>query len=158
MSDTTADIKPADDAKTDTFTPVTSQDELNRIIKDRIDRERKKFADYADLKKKAAQFDDLQAAQMSELDKATQRAEAAEARMAELEVSAARAQVAAAKGVPAELLPGRTMEEFESAAAAILAFRDEGRGPRAPMPDPLQGAGTEDAGAGGDWLSDMIRG
>jgi hypothetical protein len=154
MSETTADIKPAEDGKNDSFAPITSQAELNRIIQDRV----KRYSDYSDLKKKAAQFDQLQSEQMSELDKANQRAQAAEARMAELELSSARAQVAAGKGVPAELLTGRTVEDFESAADAILAFRDEGRAPRAPMPDPMQGAGTEDAGAVGDWLSTMIRG
>ncbi|MBF6330857.1 hypothetical protein [Nocardia transvalensis] len=154
MSDTTVDVTPVDEGKNDSFTPITSQADLNRIIQERV----KRYADYGDLKKKAAQFDAYQAEQKTELEKANDRATAAEARIAELEVSSTRAQVAAAKGVPAELLTGRTVEEFESAADAILAFRDDGRAPRAPMPDPMQGAGTEDAGTGGDWLSSMIRG
>lgn len=37
----------------DGFKPITSQDELNRIIGDRVARERSRFADYDDLKAKA---------------------------------------------------------------------------------------------------------
>jgi hypothetical protein len=39
------------------FTPPASQDELNKIISERVARERAKFADYTDLKGKAAKFD-----------------------------------------------------------------------------------------------------
>lgn len=36
------------------FKPITSQDELNRVIGDRVARERAKFADYDDLKARAS--------------------------------------------------------------------------------------------------------
>lgn len=35
------------------FAPITSQDDLNKIITDRVSRERAKYADYKDLKAKA---------------------------------------------------------------------------------------------------------
>ena len=35
-------------------TPITSQEALERVLKDRLDRERAKFANYSDLAAKAA--------------------------------------------------------------------------------------------------------
>jgi hypothetical protein len=42
------------------FTPPASQEELNRIIGERVQRERAKFSDYSDLKAKAARVDELE--------------------------------------------------------------------------------------------------
>ncbi len=62
----------------DEFTPINSQDELNDVIKDRLDRERAKFKDYSDLKAKAAKLDQIEQASLSELEKANVRITAAE--------------------------------------------------------------------------------
>lgn len=45
------------------------QTEVDRIVKQRLERERAKFADYDDLKAKAARADELEAAGQSELEK-----------------------------------------------------------------------------------------
>lgn len=58
----------------DEFKAITSQDELNAAIKDRLDRERAKFKDYGDLKAKAAKLDEIEAANASELEKAVKAA------------------------------------------------------------------------------------
>lgn len=64
--------------------PTTfSQAEVDRIVQERLGREKQRFADYDDLKAKASKFDDLDAASKSELQKATERAEAAEKRATE---------------------------------------------------------------------------
>jgi hypothetical protein len=68
----------------DTFTPITSQDDLNRVIDDRLKRERSKFSDYKDLKDKAAKFDELDAANKTEIEKANDRATKAESEAAAL--------------------------------------------------------------------------
>ena len=60
----------------DEFKPITSQDELNRIIGERV--KRAKPADYDDLKAKAAKLDEIEKANQTE-------AERAQARLAELE-------------------------------------------------------------------------
>ncbi|MCW2785239.1 MAG: hypothetical protein JWP74_1756 [Marmoricola sp.] len=60
------------------FKAITSQDDLNKVINERLTRERAKFADYKDLKTKAGEFDKLQQANQTE-------AEKAQARIAELE-------------------------------------------------------------------------
>lgn len=107
------------------FKAPASQEELDRIIQERIARERKRFSDYDDLKAKADKLTKIEEANKTEAEKAAARAEAAEKRAAELEVKAIRAEVAAAKGVPVSLLTGSTQEELEAAADALIEFRGE---------------------------------
>lgn len=124
--DTTATAGELTDETTDdTFSAPASQEELDRIIQARLDRERKKFADYDELKKAAEKLSQLEEANKTEAEKAAARAEAAEKRAAELEAKALRAEVAASKGVPVSLLTGSTQEELEAAADALIAFRGE---------------------------------
>lgn len=59
---------------------VFTQDELDRILSDRLARERQKFADYDDLKGAAEKLAELEAEQMSELEKAQKAREDAEAK------------------------------------------------------------------------------
>lgn len=63
----------------DTFTAITTQADLDKVIGDRVARERGKYADYADLQAKAAEFDKLADANKSELEKANEKANAAQA-------------------------------------------------------------------------------
>lgn len=97
------------------FTPITSQEQLNSVLADRLHRERAKFADYAELKEKVATVEEL-----------TARAESAEAKVAELthanEVRSWRDALAAEYGVPAEALRGETMEALEEHAAQLQSL------------------------------------
>jgi hypothetical protein len=52
-----------------TFTPPTSQEEFDRMVGARLQREREKFADYDTLKEKAGKFDEADAASKTELQK-----------------------------------------------------------------------------------------
>lgn len=109
----------------DSFKAPASQEELDRIIQARLDRERKRFGDYDELKARASKLAEIEEANKTEAEKAQARAEAAEKRATELEAKAIRAEVAAAKGVPVALLTGSTQEELEAAADALIAFRGE---------------------------------
>lgn len=71
------------------FTPITSQDELNRIIGERV--KRAKPADYNDLKAKAARLDEIEQANKSEIEKATERVTKAEAEVAQIPAKVAEA-------------------------------------------------------------------
>lgn len=117
------------------FEAITSQEDFDKAIQARIARERAKFADYDDVKAKAAKLAEIEAANLTEAEKIAARAEAAEKRAAYLEVQVARAEVAAAKGVPAELLTGSTKEELEKAADALIAFRGEKVAARLTIPN-----------------------
>jgi hypothetical protein len=106
------------------FTPPASQDELNKIISERVARERAKFADYTDLKGKAAKFDELDQASKTEQERLTERLAAAEARAAEIEGRALRLEVASENGLTpaqAKRLVGSTREELEADAKELLA-------------------------------------
>lgn len=97
------------------FTPITSQEQLNSVLADRLRRERAKYADYAELQAKAAASDEL-----------TTRAEEAEAKLAELthanEVRSWRDALAAEYGVPADALRGETKEALEEHAVQLQSL------------------------------------
>lgn len=124
-TENTADAGEQVEQEAQGFKALASQEELDRIVQKRIDRERSKFSDYDELKAKAARLSELEEASKSELQKAQERAEAAERALADATATAARAEVAAAKGVPVALLSGDTKEALEASADALLAFRDE---------------------------------
>jgi hypothetical protein len=75
---TPATPPPGAPAPTDPVTqePQTfDQAAVDRIVSERIARERGKFADYSDLKAKAAKFDEIEAQNATELEKAIQKAD-----------------------------------------------------------------------------------
>lgn len=74
----------ATSATGDEFKPITSQEDLNRVLEDRLRRERAKFADYRDVKAKASKLDEIEQANKSEIDKAMDRVTKAEAEVAQL--------------------------------------------------------------------------
>ena len=103
-----------------------TQEEVNNIIAERLGRDRQKYADYDSLKEKAEQFDKLQEANKSELQKATERAEGLEKELAEIkkanEVRDIRLKISNETGVPFELLTEETEEGCKKQADAINAF------------------------------------
>lgn len=106
-----------------------TQEEVNSFLaKDRKQME-EKYADYADLKEKAARLDQIEENAKSELQKAQERAEKLEAEVSaykrEAEIKAIRDRVAQATGVPAGLLAGETEEACTEQANAILSFKSE---------------------------------
>ena len=110
---------------TNEFDAITSQEDFDSRIQARLDRERKKYGDYEELKARAGKFTELEEANRTESEKIADRLAAAEKRAAELEGAALRSTVAEAKGVPSALLSGSTQEELEASADALLAFRGE---------------------------------
>lgn len=117
------EVNATDEVVGNDFEPITSQEALDRIIGQRVDRERKKFTGFDELKAKAAEFDKFQEASKSELQKAQERAAVLEQELARERERAGKANVAAAKGVPASALTGSTPEEWEAAADALLEWR-----------------------------------
>src|SRR5690606_15042539 len=125
------------------FAPITSQAVLDHIIQDRLAREKAKYSDYEDLKKKAEAYDAAETEKLSEIQKAEKRAQDAEAEAEKLRVEKLRLEVAGIKGVPVALLSGSTKEEMEAAADTLLSWRGEvpdlGK-PSTPKPNPQQGS------------------
>jgi hypothetical protein len=95
-----------------------TQDEVNRLIGERLGREREKFSDYDDLKAAAGRLKEIEEADQTEAQKAAKRAEEAEARSAAAETRLLRFEVAAAKGLDASgsSRPPRTSTAVPAAA------------------------------------------
>jgi len=122
MSETTEGTQ-----ETKTFT----QDDLDRVVAERLSRERAKFADYEDIKAKAAKFDQLEAEKQTEQEKlasqikdAEQKRVDAENTVVSLQGTVLKYQIAAEKGLDlkaAARLTGTTREEIEADADAFKA-------------------------------------
>ena len=106
-----------------------TQAEVDAIVGDRLARERAKFADYEQLKDKAAKFDQVEEASKSDLQKEQDKSAKLQAELdkmkAQASAQAARDKVAAAKGVPAHLLTGSTEEECTAQADKLLQWRGD---------------------------------
>lgn len=105
------------------FTPITSQEDLDRVIAARLDRERKKFAGFDDYKAKAQRLDEIEEANKTELEKITERADKAEKKLAAYEqqekLRTWKQEVSQETGVPAEVLAGDTLEAIKAHAQAL---------------------------------------
>lgn len=103
-----------------------TQEELNAIVGERLARDREKYADYDLLKKKAAEFDKIEEASKTELEKATEKANALQAELDGIkkqnQIRELREKVSAETGVPANLITGSTEEECKEQAEAIKAY------------------------------------
>ena len=109
-------------ASTITSDKTFTQDDVNRIVAERV----KRYSNYEELKQKAEQFDKLEEANKSELQKAVDRANGLESELNELKnantLRDMRDEVSKDKGVPANLLTGATKEECEAQAEEIISF------------------------------------
>ena len=104
------------------YVAPATQAGLDRIIESRLARERTKYEGFDELKAKAAKLDELEQANLTELQKATARAEKAEAEAEKARLMMLRHEVAAANNLPAVLaarLQGTTREEMETDAKAL---------------------------------------
>lgn len=103
-----------------------TQAEMNAIIRDRVNREKEKYADYETLREKAGKFDAAQEAAKSDLEKVTERADTLQKQLDELlrkdSLRQVREKVAQETGVPANLLFGDDEETCKAQAEAILNF------------------------------------
>lgn len=146
----------------ESFTPITSQEQLNKLLGERISRERRKYADYEDLKAKVAAYDKEAATAQSELEKAQQRAQDAETQLQTLtkkqQVWDWQQQVAADTGVPAQALRGSTLEEITEHATQLQKLFMPQSGAARAVFLPREGKVTnEHAALNGSELEDVIK-
>lgn len=115
--------KTGGDGEGNTYTAPATQADFDRIITERVSRERNKFGDYDDLKAKADKYDTAEREQLSELERATGQVTDLQAKVtafeSEKESAKLRAEVAEATKVPASALRGSTREELEAHAKTL---------------------------------------
>lgn len=134
-----------------------TQAELDQIVQDRIARERKKFADYDDLKAKAGKLDDVERERESETEKArreaVEQAEAAAIAKVRPRLVAAEFRAAAAGRIDAERLATLTEDidfskyvdektgevDVEKVTKKVEAWAPVQQAPTSPRPDRSQG-------------------
>lgn len=141
-----------DESKTHT------QADVDRIVKERLARQKDQFKDYDDLKKQAAELQKLKDAEKPEIERLTNRVGELEkllgdkdAELTKRDRDALRAKIAAKHKLSEELagrIAGETEEEMDADAAALAKLI----GPKkAPDTDAGKGAnGGEKAGGDGD--------
>lgn len=113
-----ADVQ-QDAPETEGFKPITSQEDLDRIVQARVARVESKYADYEDLK---AKWQEIEDSSKTELEKATARAEAAEQAAQASTRRALILEAATKHGVPADyinLIAGDDEEAINAAAEQV---------------------------------------
>lgn len=105
-----------------------TQAELDEIIKSRLAKEKAKYGDYETLQAKALKFDEMEEANKSELQKATEKAEALQKQIDAMnrdnEIRTVREKISNETGVPLHLLTGETEEECRTLAEGINAYKE----------------------------------
>lgn len=105
-----------DEDKGAEFKPITSQADLDRLISDRLSRERAKYSDYDAIKAKAEKFDKAEQESLTEIQREKQAREAAEAELVKYrtkeQVATWAAEITKGSDVPASVLRGSTREEL----------------------------------------------
>lgn len=134
----------ADDVRQDATDQgkTLTQAEVDRIVADRITRERKKFADYDDLKKKASEFDKIQNANKSELDKAKDRETALAVELQKYKVAEVRRAAASAAGLDPEFADFITAADEEEATEQAKKLAERLKASAKSAPDLKQGTRT----------------
>lgn len=135
-----------------TWTPPATQEEFNRIISERLGRERSKYADYADLKNKATQYDQLTASQQTELQREQAARQTAEQNAQQAANELARAKAALKYKLTDEdldLLGNGTPEEIDDRARRLSE--------RLAPPPPNFDGGARSTAPGGKDMNSLIR-
>lgn len=120
------------------FNPINTQEEFDAAIRDRLERERGKYADYEDLK---AQVGTL----TTERDTALQQVADRDAKIAKYETDSVKTRIAREKGIPAEMahrLTGETEEDIAKDADILAQIFQAAKG-TAPLFDNSQPVGDD---------------
>lgn len=132
------------------FKPITTQEEFDTAISDRLARERNKFADYESLKTQVGTL-------TTERDTAVQQLNDANAKIKTYETNSVKMRIAQEKGLPAEMalrLNGETEEDIAKDADSMAQIFRATKG-AAPLFDNSNPVGNENDAALRKMLQDM---
>lgn len=153
----TEETQVTEDATPKTFT----QEEVNKIISERLSKEKAKYEGFAELKAKAEKFDAQEEANKTELQKAQEKSAKLEAELKAIKEKAEKdallAKVSAETGVPTTLLDGENEEAIREKAQAILNFANPKGYPNlADGGENTKGAKPTNAQLFEDWFNDQV--
>lgn len=144
-NDTTqVDVKDTQDTPAEPERTFT-QAEVDAIVSDRLKRDRAKYADYEDVRAKAAQVDGLQGEKKS----LQEQVESLRDQLDRSQAENLRMSVAARRGVRADLLQGSTEDELNRSADALIEFA-RGIAPASAPVVPNDGQAPETTGRGSE--------
>lgn len=107
-----------------------TQEDVNRIVSERLAREAEKYKDYESFKEKAAQFDAAEEANKTELQKAQDKAAKLQKELDDRKkadsIREIREKVSKETGVPVNLITADTEEAAKAQADAIKQYADPG--------------------------------
>lgn len=136
------------------FTPINTQEEFDAMIKDRLKREREKFADYEDIKtqladanSKIADFEKTIEKNQKAYDELVAASNEKDAKIAGFESDALKTTVAINKKLPMNMrgyLQGTTEEELNASADELIAAGVGQSQGVPPLGDPEPGVGSGD--------------
>lgn len=140
------------------FTPITTQEEFDRAISERIKRERetleKKYSDYADLKSKVADYETQLGTLKSSFEESTKKASEFEKTVADLtgkissyELTSLKTRIAHELGIPYELsgrLTGNDEKELRADAESLSKLVSAGKPTPPPLKDSEPNKGKDD--------------
>lgn len=124
------------------FKPINTQEEFDAAIKERLERERGKFADYESLKTQVGTL-------TTERDTAVQQLNDANAKIKTYETNSVKMRIAQEKGIPAEMalrLTGETEEDIAKDADSMAQIFKATKG-TAPLFDNSTGVGDNNDAA-----------
>lgn len=137
-----------------------TQEELDRIVGERLTRERAKYPDYEEMKAKAARLDELEEANKTELEKANEMAERYKKELDALKnaesIRTIREKVAKEMEIPVNLLTSDTEEGCKEQAAAIKAFAKPGYPKVKDGGEPQNTHGQTTREQFADWVNNMM--
>lgn len=103
-----------------------TQDDVNKIVQERVAKEKAKYEGFEEMKSKAAEYERLQEANKSDLQKAEDKASKLEKELAGYkkaeQMRQIKASVSEKTGIPERLLTGETEEACEAQANAIKEY------------------------------------
>lgn len=117
-----------------------TQAELDQIVADRLTRERRKFGDYDDLKKRAAKLAEIEDAQKSEVEKLNDQLASTQVELQEFRVAETRRKAATEAGLDPEMAEYITSADPDEALAQAKKLADRLKPPEPKTADFRQGS------------------
>lgn len=151
----------ATDSGVTEFTPITSQEDLNKVIGERI--RRAKPADYDELKAKAEKFSQWEQSQKTEQEKLQEQLSSLTTDNGAKDRTIARLNVIATEGIPAEyqdLVHGDTAEALSASAQKVKAILAKAAGDGKPGVSyrvNLDGDGSDSLALNGSGIEEALK-